>query len=256
MQEGRDILFVSNADNLGAVADHRILNYMVEEDVPFLMEMTPKTPADVKGGTLYQREGRLHLLEIANVPEEHLDSFRGMNKFKVFNTNNIWINLRHLKQRMQAGPLDLGVIVNEKQVAGKAIIQLETAVGAGLENFQRSVGLVVGRERFMPVKTTNDLLLVQSDWFIEQDGRLVRNPETAGDVLPEIQLGLAFQKLEDYQARIPVIPEMKELESLAIEGDVRFEGEVTLKGRVLLRGLKTPLILPAGTTVLDTTVEG
>ena len=43
---------MSNADNLGAVADSKILNHMIEKEIPFLMEVTPKTPADVKGGTL------------------------------------------------------------------------------------------------------------------------------------------------------------------------------------------------------------
>ncbi|MBT5551552.1 MAG: hypothetical protein HOJ79_13865, partial [Nitrospina sp.] len=65
---GREILFMSNADNLGAVVDPVILNYMDEFNIPFLMEMTPKTKADVKGGTLYQHDGKLKLLEIAQVP--------------------------------------------------------------------------------------------------------------------------------------------------------------------------------------------
>ncbi|GFS41307.1 hypothetical protein NPIL_467251, partial [Nephila pilipes] len=35
------------------------------------MEVTDKTNADVKGGTLIQYEGKLRLLEIAQVPKEH-----------------------------------------------------------------------------------------------------------------------------------------------------------------------------------------
>ncbi|NIY15219.1 MAG: hypothetical protein GWM98_10115, partial [Nitrospinaceae bacterium] len=64
IQEGREILFIANADNLGAVIDPALLSFMIREELPFLMEMTPKTPADVKGGTLYQENGKLKLLEI------------------------------------------------------------------------------------------------------------------------------------------------------------------------------------------------
>ena len=67
---GREILFISNADNLGTVVDFVILNYMDEFNIPFLMEMTPKTSADVKGGSLYQQDGKLKLLEIARVPDD------------------------------------------------------------------------------------------------------------------------------------------------------------------------------------------
>ena len=246
--EGREILFASNADNLGAVADPKIAHALLANDIPFVMEMTPKTPADIKGGTLYQDAGgKLHLLELAQVPKEHEDEFCGSDKFKVFNTNNIWIHLRHLKERMAQGPLDLNLIVNEKLVAGRPVIQLETAMGAGLENFEGGQGLVVGRDRFLPVKNTSDLMLIQSDLFIFENGRMVRNPTHARNSLPSIRWKEPFTDLEEFQNRIPVIPDMQELESLEIEGDVRFEGEASLKGRVTLVAHHQPIRIPAGT---------
>ena len=57
------------------------------------MEVTDKTRADVKGGTLIQYEGHLRLLEAAQVPKEHEEDFKSVKKFNVFNTNNLWINL-------------------------------------------------------------------------------------------------------------------------------------------------------------------
>ena len=36
IKEGREFLFISNADNLGAVIDLKILNYIIDEDIPFL----------------------------------------------------------------------------------------------------------------------------------------------------------------------------------------------------------------------------
>jgi UTP--glucose-1-phosphate uridylyltransferase len=248
LSEGKEILFVSNADNLGAVADSKIAHTMLANDIPFVMEMTPKTPADIKGGTLYEdSNGKLHLLELAQVPKEHVDEFCSTRKFKVFNTNNIWIHLRHLKKRMAQGPMNLNVIVNEKRVVSRPVIQLETAIGAGLENFDEAKGLVVGRDRFLPVKNTSDLMLLQSGLFVFENGRMVRNPTCNQKILPLITWKPPFTHLEEFQKRIPVLPDMRELESLEMEGDVYFEGEVLLKGRVILVGNDKPIRIPSGT---------
>ena len=58
------------------------------------MELTDKTKADVKGGTLIDYEGTVRLLEIAQVPSEHVVDFKSIRKFKYFNTNSVYINLR------------------------------------------------------------------------------------------------------------------------------------------------------------------
>ena len=52
------------------------------------------------------------------------------------------------------------IIVNPKIIdGGVKIIQLETAIGAAMKNFENSVGVNVDRSRFLPVKTTSDLFL-------------------------------------------------------------------------------------------------
>ncbi len=45
---GVEYAFISNVDNLGATADFRILNKMIESGAEFVMEVTAKTDADVK----------------------------------------------------------------------------------------------------------------------------------------------------------------------------------------------------------------
>ena len=65
------------------------LNNEVIENKPCL-QVTNKTRADVKGGTLIEYEGKLRLLEVAQVPKPHLEEFKSIKKFSVFNTNNIW----------------------------------------------------------------------------------------------------------------------------------------------------------------------
>jgi UTP--glucose-1-phosphate uridylyltransferase len=47
----------------------------------------------VKGGTLIEYEGSTRLLEIAQVPKAHVADFKSTRKFKIFNTNNLWIKL-------------------------------------------------------------------------------------------------------------------------------------------------------------------
>jgi len=252
LSEGKEILFISNADNLGAVSDPNIAHYMLKNDIPFIMEMTQKTPADIKGGTLYEdSEGKLHLLELAQVPQKHVDEFCSTRKFSVFNTNNIWVHLRHLKKKMEQGPIDLDLIVNEKQVVGRPVIQLETAIGAGLESFDGALGLVVERDRFFPVKNTSDLMLLQSGLFVFESGRIVHGPTYSQKTLPLITWREPFTDLEEFQKRIPIVPDIRELEFLEMEGDVTFEGEVSLKGRVILTGNEKPVRIPSGTSLIN-----
>ena len=50
MEEGKEYCFISNIDNLGATVDLNILNMVISNNREFVMEVTDKTRADVKGG--------------------------------------------------------------------------------------------------------------------------------------------------------------------------------------------------------------
>jgi len=164
-----------------------ILNYMIEHENDILMELTPKTPADVKGGTVVEYEGHMRLLEVdmprlartqpmgsvsphactsarrtltpgpyirasffvnfvaviafspslsaltllflfhsysssfsspggqaAQVPPDKVNEFKTVRKFGVFNTNNIWFDLRFVKTALERGELQLDIIANPK----------------------------------------------------------------------------------------------------------------------------------------------
>ena len=91
IEQGKEYVFVSNIDNLGATVDEKILQHVFESKTEFLMELTDKTKADVKGGTLINYDGHVRLLEIAQVPSQHVDDFKSIKKFKIFNTNNLMI---------------------------------------------------------------------------------------------------------------------------------------------------------------------
>jgi len=243
--QGKEYLFIANADNLGASVDLNILNLMDESGTPFIMEATDRTRADIKGGTLVKTPKQsLRLLEIAQVPEEHLEEFKSFKKFKIFNTNNIWINLKELKNKLDQKALNLDVIVNKKTVQNIPIIQLETAIGAGMNSFEGSLSVKVPRTRFLPVKKTDDLLLIQSNLFILKDGVMVINPERQFSGLPLIRLGEKFQTVEQYQKRFQTIPDILELDLLTIVGDVYFGTRNILRGNVIVVCEQGELHLP------------
>ncbi|VDM52642.1 unnamed protein product [Angiostrongylus costaricensis] len=108
----RDIMFVSNIDNSGATLDLKIAQFACDEAVEYIMECTAKTENDIKGGTLIDIAGQLMHLEIPQVPPERLDEFCSTRTFKIFNTNNIWVNLKAVRERLEA--ISSEIIVNKK----------------------------------------------------------------------------------------------------------------------------------------------
>ncbi|MCO5576629.1 hypothetical protein L7F22_030444 [Adiantum nelumboides] len=136
LAEGKEYIFIANSDNLGATVDLKILKYLLRNQNEYCMEVTPKTLADVKGGTLISYEGRVQLLEIAQVPDEHVGEFKSIEKFKIFNTNNLWVNLKAVKRLVEADALHMEIIPNPKEVEGVKVLQLETAAGAAIRNLR------------------------------------------------------------------------------------------------------------------------
>jgi len=200
------------------------------------MEVTDKTKADVKGGTLMQYENHLRLLEIAQVPKEHIEDFKSVKTFKFFNTNNLWINLPAVKKVVDDGTLDMEVIVNHKTLdSGQSVIQLETAVGAAMKCFDGCLGINVPRSRFLPVKKTSDLLLVMSNLYHLRNGSLEMSPFRMFPSTPLVKLGdNHFAKVKEFLKRFQTIPDLLELDHLTVSGDVTFGRNVVLKGTVII----------------------
>ncbi len=235
--------FVSNADNLGAVLDRRILGFMVDEQTPFIMEATRRTAADRKGGHLAQQpDGGYLLRESAQCPPEEKDSFQDIDRYRFFNTNNLWIDLDALAQHLEAtdGIMTLPVLVNRKTLDPRdpdspAVIQLETAMGSALASIPGALAVDVPRTRFAPVKTTDDLLALRSDRFaLDERSHVV--PTVADEAPIDIQLDPAHYKLIDaFEARFQAgIPSLKACRRLVVEGDVYFGADVRCEGEVHL----------------------
>ena len=263
IERGVEIVFLSNADNLGAVVDLKILQHMIDSKAEYIMELTDKTKADVKGGTIIDYEGQARLLEIAQVPKEHVNEFKSIKKFKYFNTNNIWMNLRAVKRIVENNELAMEIIPNGKSIpadkkgeADISIVQLETAVGAAIRHFHNAHGVNVPRRRFLPVKTCSDLMLVKSDLYTLKHGQLMIDPNRFGPA-PLIKLGGDFKKVSSFQSRIPSIPKILELDHLTITGPVNLGRGVTLKGTVIIVASEGNTIdIPPGSILENVVVQG
>ena len=48
------------------------------------------------------------------VPKDHVDEFKSIKKFKIFNTNNLWVSLRAIKRLLDEDKMRMEVIVNRK----------------------------------------------------------------------------------------------------------------------------------------------
>ncbi|KAL9392214.1 hypothetical protein Peur_016134 [Populus x canadensis] len=257
LSQGKEYVFVANSDNLGAVVDLKILNHLIRNKNEYCMEVTPKTLADVKGGTLISYEGKVQLLEIAQVPDQHVNEFKSIEKFKIFNTNNLWVNLKAIKRLVEADALKMEIIPNPKEVDGVKVLQLETAAGAAIKFFDHAIGINVPRSRFLPVKASSDLLLVQSDLYTVVDGFVIRNSARTNPANPSIELGAEFKKVANFLSRFKSIPSIIELDSLKVAGDVWFGANITLKGKVSIvvkSGVK--LEIPEGVVLENKEING
>uniref|UniRef100_A0A5B6ZWS0 UTP--glucose-1-phosphate uridylyltransferase n=1 Tax=Davidia involucrata TaxID=16924 RepID=A0A5B6ZWS0_DAVIN len=257
LSKGKEYVFVANSDNLGAIVDLKILNHLIRNKNEYCMEVTPKTLADVKGGTLISYDGKVQLLEIAQVPDEHVNEFKSIEKFKIFNTNNLWVSLKAIKRLVETDALKMEIIPNPKEVDGIKVLQLETAAGAAIRFFDQAIGINVPRSRFLPVKATSDLLLVQSDLYTLADGFVSRNKARANPANPSIELGPEFKKVANFLSRFKSIPSIIELDSLKVTGDVWFGSGIALKGKVVIAakpGVK--LEIPDGAVLQNKEIHG
>lgn len=234
--QGFEYAFISNSDNLGAVIDEKILAHFAEEKIPFMMEVCMRTEMDKKGGHLAQtKKGQLMLRETAQCPDDEIEFFQDINRYSYFNTNNLWINLKALKQRLYETRylLPLTMILNKKDVDGEKVYQVESAMGAAISVFKNSRAIIVDRDRFAPVKTTNDMLAILSDAYELTSENKLKLVNEYGKV-PHIELNEKFYKdINDFEKRFSGgIPSLKKCKSLIVSGDVYFGSNVEIIGDV------------------------
>ena len=232
--------FIANSDNLGAVLDPKILAWFAGAGIPFASEVTDRTAADRKGGHVARRrDGGLVLRETAQTRAEDMDAFTDVERHRYFNCNNLWIDLRALRDELHRrdGVLGLPMIVNAKtadpsDAASPPVYQLETAMGAAVGVFDGAEVLRVPRRRFTPVKTTSDLLVVRSDAFVLTEEAMIEPAPRRRGPAPLVSLDSHYKLLPDFEARIPEAPSLVECERLTVRGDVAFGRGVVVRGAV------------------------
>jgi UTP--glucose-1-phosphate uridylyltransferase len=249
--------FVSNSDNLGAVADPRVAGWFASSGAPFAIEATRRTPNDRKGGHFARRksDGRIVLRETAQTPPEDLESLGDLERHPYTSTNNLWFDLRAMRDTLNArqGVLGLPLIRNTKNLdPGNSktpeVIQIETAMGAAIEVFEDSRTIAVGRDRFVPVKTTDDLLVLRSDIYgLGKDFVL----DLDGNGVPYVELDPEFFKfVSDFDKRFPEgAPSLKDATSFTVDGDWTFGHGVSVAGDVSLDRPKTAQRVAPGTVL-------
>jgi UTP--glucose-1-phosphate uridylyltransferase len=231
---------VANGDNLGAAPDARLAGWFAGSGAPYAAELCPRTVNDRKGGHLAVRiaDEQLILRDTAQTAPEELPFFTDEHRHPFFHTNNLWLDLVRLREVLaeRDGVLGLPLIRNEKTVdpaesTSPKVIQLESAMGAAIEVFAGATAIVVPRDRFLPVKTTNELMLLRSDVFeLGADGRLV-----AVSPIPEIALDpQRYRLVSDFDRLVPVVPSLRRASALRVSGEWHFDAPSEVVGEVEL----------------------
>ena len=254
-------VFVANSDNLGAVPDPRVAGWFAGSGAPFAIEAVRRTASDRKGGHFARRkaDGRLVLRETAQTPDADAAALADLDRHRYCSTNNLWFDPVALKRTLNArdGILGLPLIRNVKNVdPGEAtspkVVQIETAMGAAIEIFENARLIEVGRDRFVPVKTTNDLLVLRSDVYnIGRDFVL----DQAAEEIPFVDLdGRHYKLVGEFDKRFPEgAPSLLKAHSFTVEGDWTFGRGVEVVGDVELDATSAQRV--PGSSVLNGTTS-
>ncbi|MGI5191546.1 UTP--glucose-1-phosphate uridylyltransferase [Promicromonospora sp. CA-289599] len=243
LEAGFRYMCVSNSDNLGATPDATIAGWFAASGAPYAAELCRKTPADVKGGQLVIRkaDGQVVQRETAQTHPDDVAASLDATRHPFFHTNNLWFNLEALGAELErtSGVLELPLIRNDKTVdpsdpSSPEVVQIESAMGAAVAVFEGATAIEVERSRFLPVKTTNDLLVLRSDVYdLTPDYRL-----EAQALAPLVDLDKDHYKLIDgFTERFAAgAPSLRDADSLTVRGDWTFGSGVRVEGKGQLTG--------------------
>jgi UTP--glucose-1-phosphate uridylyltransferase len=232
ISRGYKYVFISNSDNLGGLMDEAILGYFASHGFPFMMEVADRTEADIKGGHLARfKTGGLVLREIAQCPDGEIEEFQNREVYRYFNTNNIWVNLLSLEERLTepADPYRLPMIINPKRIDSRddssaEVYQIETAMGSAISIFEMATAIRVPRTRFIPVKKSQDLLALWSDCYV-----LTQELGTISIDLDDRY----YKSVDQLKDRFgPDVPSLLDCRSLRVQGNVYFGAGVAIRGDV------------------------
>ena len=197
--------FVSNADNLGATVDGRVAGWFATSRRAVRERGVPPYRGRPQGRT----PGRPAQRRTADPARLGPDRARGRGGASptspgtgTSTPTTCGSTCARSTRRLRAhdGVLGLPLIRNVKNVdpadqTSPKVVQIETAMGAAVEVFEGSRALEVDRGRFLPVKSTNDLLAMRSDVYdLADDGDAA--PSRMGSIeAPYVDLDPDFYKV-------------------------------------------------------------
>ena len=135
--------------------------------------------------------------------------------------------------------------VDPSDPSSPEVFQVESALGAIVELFDGARPVLVPRERFLPVKTTDDLALLRSDVYeLDADSRLRRTTEG----IPLVRLDPEhYKRIADFEARFPAgVPSLRGASSLTVQGDWTFGSDVVVRGDAVLGPTEWPMRVEDG----------
>ena len=200
-----EVVAIGNGEDLSSTPDLKIINWVVENNIPVVMITTTKTDADKKGGqiSIVKNEGTPDFVTIVEKAQAEAANqlayfeelgLRASDRDSLFNTNIVVINKKALKEKFTENLKDMNaelfvqsfapdVIKNIKEQDGKKFTQLESALGSVMLNLDQYFRLnhntsVVSflnlspKERemfFMPIKKREDYEEIKDSFIVDPE---------------------------------------------------------------------------------------
>ncbi|KAH1082998.1 hypothetical protein J1N35_022759 [Gossypium stocksii] len=228
LAQGKEYALVVNPDNVAGVVDPKILNHLAQNSIEYCSEVTPTTSTGLVSFMASSLQG---MFKLEDFTSDH--SEKSVKGFKFIDTRSLWLNLKAIKRLVDTSALNLD--------------NLST-----LKLFENSIGISIPQSRFLPLNSTSDLFLLQSDLYSFTEGMFVRNDARVSPSDPSIALGPEFEKISDFKRRFVTIPSIVKLDSLEVNGDVWFGADIVLKGKVVIDASPgLTLRIPGGVVLED-----
>ena len=147
-------LLVSNVDNLGATIDPIVLGAHLEaceRGAELSVEIVDRRSGDM-GGCVAVHEGKPVILEGFRLPKS-----TDLSRFSEFNTNTLWFSLPALQHPIELDwfPVRRSLTCSDGQ--SRTIVQFEQLIGQASERLSSHYIRVDRSQRFLPIKTRQDL---------------------------------------------------------------------------------------------------
>ncbi|XP_022159174.1 UTP--glucose-1-phosphate uridylyltransferase [Momordica charantia] len=150
LSKGREFALVIGSDNVAAVIDPQILNYLIQDKIELCMEVTPTSAFELNNSS-YSTPQKCQLADIGlNSSDSPMD------KFKFSDTRSLWVNLTAVKRLVDTDTLKTENSSLSEDKSCDQMHKQKTAVGSMIKFFDRPVGIIVPHSRSLQLSSTSD----------------------------------------------------------------------------------------------------